>query len=505
MKKTVFLALIVMLLFPTAYASGTQKEMRGVWVSTVYNLDFPSSPTADSQRLMAETDEIISNCSEMGFNAIFLQVRPGSDAIYPSAIYPWSSYLSGAQGQAPSDGFDPLKYWIDKCHEKSIELHAWINPYRITKNGDKEYASLSQSNPAVMHPEWTVKYSDGNYYYNPALPEVRQLVTDGVKEILQNYDVDGIHMDDYFYPGQNFDDAVQYEMYNNGEFSSIEDWRRNNVNMLVKTLYETVHSVKSNAVFGISPAGIWDNKSSNPLGSDTGGRAAYSALFADSRRWVKEGWVDYLAPQIYWEFGNKAADYETLVRWWSDVFNGSEAKLYIGLADYRCNDVSENSVWYNGAEIERQINFNRSFGNISGEIHFRYKMINTNNAVKQLLSRVYEREVRVLINNAEIEFDQPPIIKDSRTLVPMRKIFEEFGFDVEWNDETKTVTATKNAETVKMQIGNNGFTVNGSTFNCDVPPCIINSRTLIPVRALSEALNCNVGWDGETKTVLITQ
>ncbi len=505
MKKFVFLAIIIICVMLSPQVLAASSEMRGVWISSVYNLDFPSEPTVSVSKMMSEIDDIIKECAKMGFNAVFLQVRPSSDALYASDYFPWSSYLTGEQGRAPDNDFDPLEYWVEKCHENSMELHAWINPYRITKNGDAEYASLSTDNPAVLHPEWIVKYTDGNYYYDPAIPEVRRLVTDGVRELLENYDIDGIHMDDYFYPGADFDDTARYELYNNGEFSDISDWRRNNVNILVESLHKTVHSVKSDAVFGISPIGIWDNISTNPLGSNTSGKAAYSSQFADSVKWVKEGWVDYLAPQIYWEFGNKAADYETLANWWNDIFENSRAKLYIGLADYRCTDAAENSVWYNGAEIERQIKFNTNLKNVCGEIHFRYKMINENIALKQKLSQMYRHPVIVMIDGKRINFDVSPIIKDDRTLVPMRKIFEEFGFDVDWNDSIKTVTAANGDTVVTMQVENADFYVNDIKFTCDVPPQITNDRTLIPIRALSEALSCDVDWNDDDKTVLITK
>ena len=205
-------------------AAASVEPMRGVWVSTVYNLDFPSRKSMSASELKAEIDNIVDDCASMGFNAVILQVRPCADALYPSAIYPWSAVLSGTQGVAPDGGFDPLAYWIEKCHSTGIELHAWINPYRVTKGKDAEFAALSPQNPAVLHPEWVVKHSDGNYYLNPGIAEVRELVTDGVREIIDNYNVDGIHMDDYFYPGSEFEDADTFAVYGNG-FTDIGDWR----------------------------------------------------------------------------------------------------------------------------------------------------------------------------------------------------------------------------------------------------------------------------------------
>ena len=506
MKKIICFVLTVAFLFGTmpAYCASGER-MKGVWISTVYNLDFPKSPTADSNVLKAEIDEIVKNCADMGFNAVFLQVRPSSDAIYPSEIYPWSRYLCGVQGKAPSDNFDPLEYWVKKCHMYSIDIHAWINPYRVTKGGAAELAELSADNPAAVHPDWIVQYSDGNYYYNPAIPEVRQLVADGVRELLENYEIDGIHMDDYFYPGPDFDDDAQYQLYNGGEFSTIADWRRNNVNMLVRSLHETVHSVRSDAVFGISPLGIWDNKSSNALGSDTSGKSSYSALFADSKKWVEEGWVDYLAPQIYWEFGFKAADYGVVSQWWSNVFKDSEVKLYIGLADYRCTNAQEDSVWYGGAEIERQMDYNLSDGAIDGEIHFRYKMLNENPALKRIISEKYKSSgINVLLDGKKMSFTHQPVITENTTLVPMRAIFEALGAVVDWEPSTNTVTAVRGSDVIRLKPGDNFFEFNNKKIELPVRVRAENGTTMVPLRAVSEALYCTVEWHGETDTVVIT-
>lgn len=199
------LACVLTLVTP-AFAAGTpsaSEEMRGVWVSSVYNLDYPSSPTTDPDKLRAEADEILDNCVKWGLNAVFLQVRPSGDALYKSDLFPWSKYLTGSVGTAPQDGFDPLEYWVEAAHKRGLELHAWINPYRITRGKDTEWNQLPSTHPAKMNPDWVVKYSDGNYYFNPGLQQVRDLVTRGAVEIAQNYDVDGLHMDDYFYPGSD--------------------------------------------------------------------------------------------------------------------------------------------------------------------------------------------------------------------------------------------------------------------------------------------------------------
>ncbi len=391
----VFLGYTILGSLLTAVYAGersAQDEMRGIWVSTVYSLDYPESATVDDEELRRQADEILDSSKAMGMNAVFLQVRPSADAFYESDYYPWSRYLSGTQGLAPENGFDPLKYWVEAAHERGMELHAWINPYRVTRSGESEYQALSADNPARQHPEWLIKY-DGNYYFDPALPEVRRLVTDGALEIVNNYDVDGIHLDDYFYPGQDFADQASYEKYGSG-FSDIGDFRRDNVNQLIRMLDEELHAVDSDLSFGVSPSGIWANKSTLPEGSDTAGTESYSRYYADSVYWAEAGIVDYLAPQIYWNIGYSIADYQILANWWSDMLEGTGVKLYIGMADYKAAEAAgdPSSAWYGTAELERQMNLNRSISGISGEIHFRYRLIESDAQISSFLRGYYGEE-----------------------------------------------------------------------------------------------------------------
>jgi len=499
--KKILITIFCFLAF-SLVAFAEEMPMRGVWVSTVYNLDFPSEQTTDSKKLKNEIDYIVKNCSDMGFNAIFLQVRPSGDALYPSEKFPWSSYLTGTQGVAPDNEFDPLRYWIEKCHENSIELHAWINPYRITKDKEKEFATLSADNPAVLNPDWVVKYTDENYYYNPAIPQVRQLVTDGVRELL-SYDIDGIHMDDYFYPGTDFDDGREYEKYNNGEFSDIGDWRRNNVNLLVESIHKTVKESGKDVSFGISPFGIWANKYQTELGSETNGKSAYYDMCADSLKWVKDGTVDYLAPQLYWEFGYSHADYKVLFDWWTEVFKESDVKLYIGLGDYRTSGATETSVWHEGAEINRQMDHNYKSEVVDGEIHFRYKFIEQTPALKEIITEKYKNIVTVFVEGERVIFDTYPMIVNDRTMVPLRAVFEALGAIVSWDDETKTVTAEIGKDVIELTIGADFMTLNDEKIMLDSIAFIENDRTYVPLRAISEAFKYDVRWNGDTKTVTI--
>ena len=365
------LATALTLLVTPVSAADAPKEFRAVWVSTIYNLDYPSTTGLSVAQLKSEATEILDNCKAMGMTAVILQVRPNGDALYKSSIYPWSQYLTGKQGVAPSGGFDPLEYWVKEAHKRGLELHAWINPYRVTRSGASDYNNLASTNPAVKHPEWVVKYSDGNYYLDPGIPEVRQLVADGVTEIVKNYDVDGIHMDDYFYPGTGFPDDASYKTYGSA-FKNADDWRRDNVNQLVKELDTAIHKLDASVSFGISPFGIWANQSSLSGGSNTNGNQTYFSHYADTRKWVKEGWVDYICPQIYWEIGHSLADYETLVKWWADTVKGTGVKLYIGMADYKAGTTGS---WKGITQIEDQIALNATIPEISGEIHFRYQFI----------------------------------------------------------------------------------------------------------------------------------
>ena len=370
-KFTRALALILSLctlsVLPAA-AAGADDDgaMRGVWVSSVYNLDYPSVQTTDAAALRREADDILDNCAQWGINTVFLQVRPTSDALYDSDIFPWSRYLTGSQGTAPEDGLDPLEYWIDEAHDRGIELHAWINPYRITRAGATDWDDVSPDNPAAEHPEWVIEYG-GNYYYDPGLPAVREMVIEGAVEIARNYDVDGIHLDDYFYPGTDFNDDATYARYGGG--LSLADWRRDNVNQLVEGLHDAL--AKYDVTFGISPSGIWANQSTDPRGSATAGSEHYVKSYADSLCWIENGWIDYIVPQIYWEIGHQLADFATLADWWQNAVKGSDVKLYIGMPAYRCTDATS-GVWTTSDPLFQNLDYLAQNNLSEGYVYFRY-------------------------------------------------------------------------------------------------------------------------------------
>jgi len=369
-----------------------EKELRGVWVAVVANIDYPTKAVTDSQVLKAEAVKILDNAEALGLNAVFLQVRPASDAIYKSKLFPWSKYLTGQQGLAPDSGFDPLEFWVAEAHKRGLELHAWINPYRITKKTPKEpkydTASLAASNPARLKPEWVVKYSDGNLYYNPGIPEVRDMVKEGVLELIRNYDIDGIHLDDYFYPGKDFDDKAAYTKYGK-DYSNKDDWRRANVNMLISDLSKAIKETGEAVSFGVSPFGIWANKSANQLGSDTRGTQSYYDQYADTRKWVKDGLLDYIAPQIYWHIGYEIADYSKLLQWWADVTAGTGVDLYIGQAAYKAGNSDTKSPWYGPGQIEKQLQMNSANKEVKGSIFFSSKSLSNNPQLSNVIRKAY--------------------------------------------------------------------------------------------------------------------
>ncbi len=366
------LVLLVQLLPSISFADNSQREVRGIWVATVLNLDYPTSPTTDEDLLKAYANEILDRAERLGFNTIYLQVRPTADAFYKSDYFPWSKYLTGEEAKAPQNGFDPLEYWVEQAHVRNIELHAWLNPYRITKRKDGEPAytpsMLNAEHPARLHPEWVVSHG-GNLYFDPALPQVQNLIVQGVSEIIEKYDVDGIHFDDYFYPGADFDDQKSYELYGND--SDKENWRRANVNAMVRAVYKTVKAHDNGLQFGISPFGIWANKSSLANGSATKGNQSYFAHYADSLAWINEGIIDYIAPQIYWHIGFDIANYTTLVDWWVEHTAGTGVDLIIGQAAYRLGNSSQKSPWYGNDQLFRQLAYNMTKPEISGSIFFR--------------------------------------------------------------------------------------------------------------------------------------
>lgn len=358
----------------------TQKTMKGVWIATVGNIDFPSKQNLSVSQMKKELDKIVNMTNQVNLNSIFFQVRPTCDAMYKSKIFPWSKYLTGKQGKAPAGNFDPLAYLINAAAKKNIDVHAWINPYRVT-NGtlakpEKNLNKLHKNNPARKNPGIVIKHTDGKMYLDPGQPKSRDIVVEGVKELVKNYKIAGIHFDDYFYPGTKFNDSKSYKKYGKGK--KIGAWRRSNVNQLVSKVKAEVHKIKPNVQFGISPAGVWANKGNNKLGSATRGAQSYYEHYADTRKWVKQNMVDYIAPQIYWEIGFPPAAYDVLVKWWSNVAKGTNTKLYIGHALYKMDKKSSSKIWRSAKPIKDQLNLNKKYPQVTGSIFYGFDKIKKN-------------------------------------------------------------------------------------------------------------------------------
>lgn len=371
---------------PTATPAGTTgtcagqpaqaaRELRGMWLTTVYNLDFPSKPGLSEAQVKAEYERWLDLAVAQNHNAIFVHVRPSGDSFWPSDHAPWSNWLTGRfDGKSP--GWDPMAFMVAEAHARGLEFHAWFNPYRGTQPAPSgvgtDAAKLAPNHPLRLHPEWRVAYPSGKtgrFYFDPGIPAARKFVEDSMIEAVQKYDVDGVHFDDFFYPypegsGQDFPDAASFKKYGAGK--SKGDWRRDNVNLLVKEMHDRLQQIKPWVKFGISPFGIWRNKATDAKGSASNGLESYDTIYADTRTWVKSGWLDYIAPQLYWTIGFKKADYPTLLKWWTDLTKGTNVQLYIGMADYR---VGEAGDWSRPAMLDQEMDLNDKYG-VQGEIHF---------------------------------------------------------------------------------------------------------------------------------------
>jgi uncharacterized lipoprotein YddW (UPF0748 family) len=376
-----FRILLFFAVFSSAlFAQNRQKspvaEMRGAWIATVGNIDWPSKPGLSPDQQKMEFDSILDVLKAMNMNAVFVQIRPAGDAMYKSPIVPWSKYLTGKQGLAPADSlYDPMEYMIKAAHTRRMEFHAWLNPYRASF--DLDTASLAPTNPLRSLPnnrksEWFYRYGN-RYYFNPASALVRQYLINVVKDIVIRYDIDGIHFDDYYYPyketGQNLDDYNAFAR-DPRHFTNIEDWRRDNINLLIQDVSQTIKKLKPYVRFGVGPFGVYRNKDQDQNnGSDTrAGIVCYDDLYADILLWLKNGWIDYVAPQIYWSVGFPPADYEKLVDWWGKHTYGRH--LYIGHAAYKIGNSTIDPNWNSPEEIKRQIAVDRANPNVQGSIFF---------------------------------------------------------------------------------------------------------------------------------------
>ncbi|MFE8992626.1 glycoside hydrolase family 10 protein [Streptomyces collinus] len=347
-------------------------EMRGVWIASVANRDWPSKSGLSAARQRAELLTHLDTAAGNRLNTVFFQVRPTADAMWPSPYEPWSQYLTGTQGKDP--GWDPLGTAVEEAHARGLQLHAWFNPYRVAVHADP--SRLAASHPARENPDWVVTYG-GKLFYNPGLPEVRAFVEDAMLDAVAKYPVDGVHFDDYFYPypvaGQTFDDDAAYDEHGGG-FPDRAAWRRDNIDRLVRETADRVKEVRPGARFGISPFGVWRNAGTDPLGSDTtAGVETYDDLHADTRKWVREGWIDYIVPQLYWNIGFAAADYAKLLPWWAEAARDSSTQLYVGEALYKAGDPAQPAAWQETGELSRHLTLAGEYPQVRGHVYFAAK------------------------------------------------------------------------------------------------------------------------------------
>jgi uncharacterized lipoprotein YddW (UPF0748 family) len=393
MLVKIFLFLLFAFYFSSSFSQSFY-EFRGVWVVTIYNIDWPQPQqfNVDSQKL--EYINQLEMHKRNGMNAMIVQVRSAADAFYPSPYEPWSQWLTGKQGRSPFPYYDPLLFMIDETHKRGFEFHAWCNPYRANFSINK--SSIAPAHITKLHPEWFLKYG-GQLYFDPGNKEGQKWVENVLRDMVRRYDIDAIHMDDYFYPyriaGAAFPDSASFRLHGNG--MNKDDWRRSNVDSIVVRISKVIKEEKPWVKFGISPFGVWRNSDKDSMGSATkAGVTNYDDLYADILLWTRNGWIDYVTPQLYWETGHKLAAFETLLDWWSRHTYGKH--MYIGHGIYKGLEKS-NRAWHNPKELPRQIELLRKYPTIQGSIYFSSKTFyrNPNGWNDSLQNNYYRRPAQI--------------------------------------------------------------------------------------------------------------
>jgi len=388
MLKSFFILLLVFC--GGVYAQVAPKyEFRAVWVATVNNIDWPSKLGLSTEQQKKEVVDILNMHSKNGMNAIIMQIRPTADAFYKSELEPWSRYITGTQGKAPSPFYDPLQFWIEQCHQRNMEFHAWLNPFRVAQNANEP---LAANHIAFKHPEWIVNYGD-KLYFDPGIPQAREFVIKVVTDIVSRYDLDAIHFDDYFYPyplKEDFPDESSFVQYNRGFLAAQKAfWRRDNVDLLIKALSENIKKTKPWVKFGISPFGVWRNKADDPDGSETtAGTTNYDHLYADILKWQKNGWIDYCLPQLYWQIGHQSVDFVTLSKWWAE--HAYNRAMYIGQAVYKLEANSTIQDWKDPDQLVKQIQVIRQIPSLGGSafyssVHFKRDLFGFDQSLRDKL------------------------------------------------------------------------------------------------------------------------
>ena len=371
-----------------------KRQMRGLWITSLDNIDWPRHRGLSAERLRADFTTLLDEARAVGFNAVFVQVRPTADALWPSPFEPWSQWLTGTQGKDP--GWDPLEFMVGAAHERGLAFHAWFNPFRVAIQ--PHLAKLLPNHPARRNRDWAVVYN-GEIYYNPGIPEVRAFVQQAVMDAVQRYDIDGVHIDDYFYPypshaGTEFPDDAAFAAHGRG-FTDRAAWRRDNVDLMVQQLRDLVRAARPEAAYGISPFGVWRNRTSDPAGSATMALQSYDAQFSDSRAWVRNGWVDYIAPQLYWYIGLANSDYAVLAPWWAEQTAGTDTQLWIGQSASRPGAPDRPAAWQDPAELSRHLALDATLPAIGGDLFFSARSVRVDRigAIRRLAADHWRRPV----------------------------------------------------------------------------------------------------------------
>ena len=404
--------ILILALANTAFTLNCQspkvnkREFRAVWVATIHNIDWPSKKGLSPEEQRQEFITLIDQHQQMGMNAIIVQIRASGDAFYQSAYEPWSEWLTGKQGQAPLPFYDPLEFMIEEAHKRGMEFHAWINPFRGVSH--TRFSSVTDKHISRQRPDWFFQHKN-TIYFNPGIPQVRNYLTRVVSDIVSCYDVDGIHFDDYFYPyrklGETIADWDTYRVYGQA-YDHISDWRRANIDQFIHQVSDSIRAIKPLVKFGISPIGIWRNKQDDSSGSNTTSFSSYDMAYADVRKWLEKGWLDYVAPQLYWSTSHPGANYTELLNWWSE--NSFGRHVYIGHAMFK---VKKNIAkrWHNPGELPRQIEMRRHSANVQGGIFYSASSFKGNpHEIEELLQNNFHRHT-ALIPTMPWKDDIPPL------------------------------------------------------------------------------------------------
>ena len=501
MKKNIFtllLVLIVQLNFIFAQEN-SNREFRGIWVATVGNIDWPSKNNLSTEDQKKEVTRLLDLFKSLNLNVVIFQIRPVADAFYNSKYEPWSSYLTGSNNKAPLPYYDPLAFIINETHKRGMEFHAWLNPYRAMININE-----FQSNPFRLtyeKPDWFINYGK-NKYFDPGLPQVRSYTNKIVEDIVQNYDIDAIHFDDYFYPykieGEIFDDDYSFKNFGGNFYpDQRDDWRRKNVDLIIEELHHTIKRIKPWVQFGISPFGVWRNKSDDLRGSATeAGQTNYDDLYADIILWMKNDWIDYILPQAYWHIGHERADYEAIVNWWAN--QPYPTNLYIGQGLYRTGNKNRDKSWSekNPTEIERQLHLNKKFQNIGGSAFFSAKTLVNNpmNINQILVQKFYKHPILPPVVNKNIK--QTPEAVEQIELTRLKNKNMRISWEpVPENEEKKAVKfmvfGFKQGDQINLQQTDHIIALTGKHY-VDLKKKEVKNMSTIVIQAVSRNNNTSV-------------